>query len=109
MTFIQPKKNSGLWNLMLTGLGVVVVMCIFGMVALYNATVNLNHNIASVKAELDAVDAKSTALNNQIIATLNGQGLSSLASRDGLVLESKPQYFPITQSNTSDKWGIASQ
>lgn len=109
MTFIQPKKNTGFWNLVLALLGVAVVAGIFGMVALYNATVNLNHNIASAKAELDAIGAKSTALNNRIVATLNGNGLTTIANHDGLVLEAKPQYFTLTQSNTSNKWAIASQ
>lgn len=109
MTFIQPHKNSGPLNLILGGLVAVVILGVFGMIALYNNTVNLDHNITSMKTELDAVGAKSTALNNEIVSTMNSADLAALASRDGLVVESKPQYFPITQSEHPTQWGIASQ
>jgi len=87
---------------------VLVVLCLalgaemFGMVALYNATVNLNQNIVTAKAALDAVGAQSTKLNNQILATLNSNDLAAIAAEDGLVAAAHPQYL-------SQPWPIASQ
>ena len=87
---------------------VLVVLClalgaeVFGMVALYNATVNLNQNIVTAKTALDAVGAQSTKLNNQILATLNSNDLAAIAAQDGLVADAHPQYL-------SSPWPIASQ
>lgn len=103
MTFIQPNKNRSFWNGVLVVFAVAVVAGTVGMVALYNMTVNLGHNIASVKSEMDAVGARSTDLNNKIMDTLGGVGITRLAAENGLVMESKPQYFTMNQ-----KWPIAS-
>ena len=84
-------------------LAVALVAGTIGMVALYNATVNVNHNIAAAKAELDVIGTQSTDMNNRIVATLGGGDLSKLAADRGLVMESKPQYLPVNQ-----KWPIAS-
>ncbi len=105
MTFIQPSKNSGVLNLILGFLAVTVVAGIFGMVALYNATVNLNHNIAQAKTELDAIGAESTTLSNQVIAaTGSGNALKDIVAQDGLVQDERPQYF-----RTDQQWPLASQ
>ena len=77
------------------------------MVALYNATVNLDHNIAEIKSELDVVGAKNTDLNNTVVATLSGGGIAAIAAKNGLVPESKPTYFHSSQT-TDQKWPIAS-
>ena len=103
MTFIQPNKTSSLVNGLLVILGIALVAGVGGMVVLYNATVNLDHNITAAKAELDAIGAQNTALNNKVIAALSGNNLTAVAAADGLVAEAKPQYFPVNQS-----WLIAS-
>ena len=105
MTFIKPNKNDGVMNLLIGVLSVAVVAGVFGMVALYNLTVNLNHNIAQAKTELDAIGAANTKLSNQVIATLgSGSGLTAVVAADGLVEDQKPQYF-----RTDPQWPIASQ
>jgi len=103
MTFIQPNKNRSFWNGILVVFAIAVVFGTVGMVALYNMTVNLSHNIADAKAKMDAVGAQSTDLNNKIMDTLGGIGIARLVAENGLVIESKPQYFQINQ-----KWPIAS-
>ena len=82
---------------------VAIAAGVFGMVALYNATVNLTHNVADAKAQLDAIGAMTTSLNNQALAATSGGDLTALAAKDGLVADQKPQYFPVHQS-----WPIAS-
>jgi hypothetical protein len=104
MTFIQPNKSNSLLNRILVVLIIGVIAGVFGMVALYNETVNLDHNIAAAKAQLDAVGAESTSLSNQVMAALGGIGSTELATKDGLVQDQNPQYFPVNQA-----WHIASQ
>ncbi|SRR5258708_7105277 len=105
MTFIKPNKNSTFFSGIIAILAVALITSTVGMVALYNATVNVSHNIATAKAELDTIGTQSTNMNNRIVATLSGADLSKLAAQGGLVMESKPQYFPV---NGNQKWPIAS-
>jgi cell division protein FtsB len=112
MTFIQPNKK---FNASLASLILVVLVCgvaagVFGMVALYNSTVNLSHNIAAAKAELDSIGAQNTTLNNEILAATTGAQLTNLAQADGLVTDPRPQYFAENQNQSqTDAWPLASQ
>ena len=86
----------------LAGLVAACVLGVFGMVWLYNATVNLGHNISAAKAQIDSVGAESTALNNRIIQSLSAAGLSTAVANGGLVADNNPEYFPAFQ------WQVAS-
>jgi hypothetical protein len=103
MTFIKPNKNSAFLNGIIAVLAIALTTGTIGMVALYNATVNMSHNIATARAELDVIGTQSTDLNNKIVATLGGSGLAKIAADGGLIMELKPQYLPVNQ-----KWPIAS-
>jgi cell division protein FtsB len=92
MTFIQPNKTNFFLRLFLVFLVVGLMGGTFWLITLYNQTVNLNHEVAAARAELDSVGAENTALNNQIITTLgNTDQLTAMATSDGLVI-AKPQY-----------------
>ncbi len=104
MTFIQPQKHFNLPNIIIAGLVVLILGSTFGIIVEYNKTVDLNHNILAVKAQLDSIGAENTVLNNDIVATLGGGQIGALASADNLVQDNKPQYFSINQ-----QWPIASQ
>lgn len=94
-------------NGILVMLSIALMVETFGMVALYNATVNVSHNITEAKSQIEAIGAQNTNLNNTIIAALSSGEVTAMAARDGLVPESKPQYFPVNQM-TDPKWPIAS-
>ncbi len=96
MTFLQPHKHTSIINAVLVVLAVALVGEVFGMVALYNMTVNLNQSVASAKTKLDSVGAETTNLNNIIIASLSSDQAAAVASQDGLVQDSRPQYVMIT-------------
>ncbi len=104
MTFIQPKKHFNIQNIAIAMLVALVLVGTFWVVVGYNKTVDLNHDILSVKTQLGSIGAQNTALNNDIIATLGGGQIGALAAADNLVQENKPQYFSINQ-----QWPIASQ
>lgn len=106
MTFIQPHKQNSILGAILVVLIFMLGAGIFGMVALYNATVNANANITRAKAAMDAIGVQSTDMQNKIIATLGGNALAKIAEARGLVLDAKPQYFPLAAAD--QKWPIAS-
>lgn len=97
MTFIQPNKKSILFRFFLVLIVVGLIGGTFWLITLYNQTVNLNHEIAAVKAELDSIGAGNTALNNQIVTTLgNADQLTAIMAQGGLVV-AKPQYMSVAQ------------
>lgn len=104
MTYIHPDKNKSILNYILAGLIFFTLGGIFLLVTLYNNVVNLDHNIATMKSQVDSIGAENTTLNNQVVATLGGGGLQDIATENGLVVDNHPQYFPTNQS-----WPIASQ
>ena len=104
MTFIQPNKNKSILKGILVVLGIGVFGGIFLLVGLYNSTVNLNHNISAARAELDAISAQNTSLNNAIIAALGSGQVTTSARTNNLVEDKNPHYFPVDQ-----KWLLASQ
>ena len=104
MTFIQPSKNKNTWNLALAVMGVILSLGTFWVIVAYNQTVSLAHDIAKMKAELDTLGAKNTALNNNLIASLGSDAVKRMAAQGGLVEDKKPQYFEL-----NPKWPLASQ
>ena len=105
MTYLQPNKNKSIVDLVLAGLAVALVAGVLGMVALYNATVNLNYNITKAKAELNAVGVASTKLQNEVVQNLSVTDANAAAAADGLVADNNPQYFTESQPQS---WPIAS-
>ena len=104
MTFIQPTKHLNILNAVIVLLVFALLGGTFWLVIAYNKTVDLSHDIVSIKSQLESIGAQNIALNNQILATLGGANFTSLAVADGLVQDKNPQYFT---SDTS--WPIASQ
>jgi cell division protein FtsB len=97
MTFIQPNKTSTLFRILLIVVMIGLIGGTFWLITLYNQTVNLNHEIAAAKAELDSIGAGNTALNNKIVTTLGDTDqLAAIATQGGLVI-AKPQYVTATQ------------
>jgi cell division protein FtsB len=104
MTFIQPNKNNSIVNGILVVLSVGVLGGIFLLVGLYNNTVNISHTISAAKAELDAISAENTSMNNTVIAALGNSQIAAFAGANNLVQDKNPQYLPV-----DPKWLLASQ
>lgn len=101
MTFIQPKKYINLLNIVLAMLAVAILGGTFWLVVAYNNTVDLSHDIVSIKSQLDTIGANTTALNNSIISTLGSTQFQTLAIQDNLVQDKNPQYYQIAQNGLS--------
>ena len=92
MTFIKPGKTNIFLTLFLVLIIAGLMAGTFWLITLYNRTVNLDHQIAAAKMELDAIGTENTTLNNKIVTTLgNTDQLTSMATSAGLIL-AKPQY-----------------
>lgn len=96
MTFIKPNKNNALFRFLLALIVVGLVGGTFWLITLYNRTVNLDHEIATAKAQLDSIGAENAAINNRIVTILgNSDQLAAVATSDGLVVDAKPQYMNV--------------
>lgn len=110
MTYIHPERNQkNILNFILTGLIFTCLLGVFWLIALYNNVVNLSHNLATAKTQLDAVGAQNTSLNNQVVAAMGDVTSGDLAVAGGLVQDNHPAYFTINQPSTQQSWPIASQ
>jgi cell division protein FtsB len=105
MTFIQPNKPKSLITIVIAGLSLAAFTGTFWLVVAYNQTVNLSHNIAAAKAELDSIGAENTAVSNQLVASMSSDQAAVIAAHDGLVQENKPQYVTIKNK----QWPIVSR
>ena len=109
MTFIHNTKQKSI----LTRAIVLRMIALFtgtvGLIFLYNKVVNLNHAIGQAKAQLEAVGASSTQMNNQVVAIIGGGDLTNAANEGGLVLDPNPQYFPIPIVAAAPKASLAAR
>jgi len=105
MTFIQPdKNNSSFLNKILI---ILVIGLFFGaiwLIILYNNSVNLNHGVSDAKAELQIVQSRNSGLKDKLLTLLNKNSSGDLVSKNNLVEDKNPQYFPLNQ-----QWSYASQ
>ena len=98
MTFIRPNKSSLALRIFLVLVVTGLMGGTFWLIALYNQSVNLNHEISAAKAALDTVGAENTAINNKIVTMLgDADQLSAVATTDGLVVDTRPQYVTAAQ------------
>ena len=70
-------------NVVIALLVVALLGGTFWLVIAYNKTVDISHNIVSIKAQLQSVGVQNTALNNQVLTTLGGADFTALATADG--------------------------
>ena len=101
MTFIQPHKQFYTLNIVLCLLIFSTVFATFALVAVYNGIVNVTHNIAAAKAELNTVGAESTDLQNRIVALMGSGAVAQAAQANGLVEDKNPQYLPASTGAAS--------
>jgi len=103
MTFIQPNKNSSIFNKVLAVLVVCLILDGVSLVVLYNRTVNFNHGTAEMKAEFSTLQSQNADFKDKIFKLLN-VGRDSAVSGDHKLIEDKnPQYLEI-----NSKWSYAS-
>jgi cell division protein FtsB len=98
MTFIRPNKTSVAFRIFLVLIIIGLAGGTFWLIALYNQTVALSHQISVAKTQLDTIGAENTSINNQIVTMLGDTGqLTAIATSDGLIVDSRPQYVTVAQ------------
>ena len=95
MTIIHPHKTSPFINIILMILAGILAVSSIWLVVLYNRSVNLDHNISSLKAQIKNMETETAELKDRIFTILDTQALSRIAETEGLVKERSPNYLNV--------------
>lgn len=101
MTIIQPNKTGSYTNIVLAILAGVLTVFSVWLVVLYNRSVNLNHNISDLKAQIKNTETETAELKDRIFTILDTQALSRIAETEGLVKENSPRYLEVPSKDLS--------
>lgn len=96
MTIIQPGNNKK--GLTFTVMFLVIILGLFigGDVFMYNAIVDLNHNINLAGDKINKMEVTNAELKNKMYGLLDPRLLENLATANGLVKDKGPQYFQVS-------------
>lgn len=103
MTFIKPPK-IGLINKILIVLAIPLVAGAIWLIFVYNQVVNLNHEISSLKKEIESSQATTAELKEKVFGFYSSENVERAVIQLNLVQEKNPEYFKIPE-----KWVFASQ
>lgn len=95
MTIIHPHKTLPFVHIFLMILAGVLVILSVWLVVLYNQSVNLDHNISSLKTQIKNTETETAELKDRIFTLLDTQTLSRIAETEGLIKEDNPKYLNV--------------
>lgn len=103
MTFIKPEK-IGLVNKILIALAIPLISGAIWLVFVYNQVVSINHEISSLKKEIEVNQAATAELKGKVFSLYSSENVEKTISQLNLIQEKNPEYFKIPE-----KWVFASQ
>jgi cell division protein FtsB len=104
MTIIKPHRALRFRFVFEIALYILVALSILYGIWLYNAVVNITHEIDKQAKALDAARVKNAELKNKLFEQLDSQKLEALALERGLIRERSPKYF-----ESDPRWLFASR
>lgn len=93
MTIIKPHRTFSLRFFLEAALYALAGLAVLYGVWLYNAAVNLSHEVEIQAKTLETARVRSAELKNQLFDRLDSSELQALAEEHGLVRERSPKYF----------------
>ena len=103
MTFIKPEK-VGLVNKILIALAIPLIGGAIWLIFVYNQVVSINHEISSLKKEIELNQAAIAELKEKVFSLYSSENVEYIIGQLNLVQEKNPEYFKIPE-----KWVFASQ
>lgn len=97
MTLIQPNKINTLWSWILFCLIGMTTVAVFGLIFLYNETVDLAHGVTVFREETKLIESRNSELKGDIFSLFNPVRVSAFADSRGMVTEQSPDYAHITK------------
>ena len=93
MTILKPDSTNALWNQILIGLGILLLLSAMYLVWLYTQVMNLNHALSEMRAEFHNLQTANSELKDKTFALFSEAQLKTFAQSHQLVLDRKPQYL----------------
>lgn len=103
MTYIQPKKNFILLNIVIAGLILFLGADLIVLIMLESHIVNLEHGASEMKADTQTLEAQNATMRNDLFAMFDGTHVSAYAEDYALSEDKSPEYF-----NLGSQWSFAS-
>lgn len=91
MTFFRPEQKSIL-NYAIFALVAALMVSSFGVVWIYNRSVNLEHGISAAELDIRSVQTEKAQTQDKIFALLSGVNVQKFSKDRNLVDEKNPQY-----------------
>lgn len=103
MTFVQPRKNSGVLAGALVFLCIALTASVVYLIVVYNHVVNLEHNLSRLESHYRLLETENAEIKEQIFTLFTTQNLEAFAAERQLIQEKNPRYF------TDQQWLFASR
>lgn len=81
---------------------IALVFGIISLIAVYNQSVNLKHEISLMKNQMQQIQAANAGLQDKLFSLFDPAKVAEFSAKQGLVKEKAPQYLPI------ESWALAS-
>lgn len=91
MTIIQPNKHKDIKRLV-TSLGVFLVGSILVLVFVYLQTVDLEHDLAKSRTQLEDAKVENADLKNEYYNLIDADNLEALAKERGFIEDKNPKW-----------------
>ena len=92
MTILKPAQ-SGKLNFLIGFLLIIAGAMMWWSVAVYNSTVDLNHDIKLLQAQIKKAEVANADLKNKLYGILDPTRLEAAVQAKGFVKEKQPQYM----------------
>src|SRR3989344_610972 len=96
MTIIQTDRTGAKLNLIFITLMAAVVVAAVTLVFLYNRLMNLKHEAAAARQEIEVTELRTAEMQEKLFALLNKDSVAELATNRALVQERNPKYLQIS-------------
>ncbi|GEM_PF-2223990 len=101
MTFLQPEQKNIL-NYAIFALVAALMISAFGVVWIYNRSVNLEHGISAAELNIRKIQTEKAQTQDKIFALLGGVNVQKFSKDRNLVDEKNPQYVKIGNQATTE-------
>lgn len=104
MTLIQPEPSLARMTYALWALGVALAIVASSLIAMYAGVVDLRHDMAAAREDIQALETESASLRDNMYALLEPASQDALVAARGLVADRSPRYITIDQ-----EWSLVSR
>ena len=101
---MQPNKEKKTLTRLLFILAVPLLGGVVGLVMLYNQTVNVQHAVDGLRADLQEIQTNNAELKERFFGLFDRASIEQFVQERNLIKERNPEYLTV-----KEQWAVASQ